>query len=299
MIVANHPTGLLDGIALGGTLPRARGDFRFLANAVLENFPELVPVSFFVDPFGGKAAARRNVAAMKAALEWLRQGKVLVTFPAGEVAHFELKQGRVCEPAWSASIVRLAQSAKAPVVPVFCTGTNSPLFHLAGIVHPRLRTLLLPRELMNKQDRRMELRIGTPLSAQRIAAGDAADLAAYLRRRTMLLAKRDARLSGRSSSARLQQKCLSRSSTRTCEDLRPRVCWWIAVSIRCGSRTAAKFRTSFAKSRVCVSLRSVRRVRAQAPAPTPTSSIPDTCICSFGIPKRARSLGPIESGRPT
>lgn len=190
VIVANHPTGLLDGIALGGTLPLTRGDFRFLANAVLESFPELVPVSFFVDPFGGKAAARRNVAAMKAALEWLRQGKMLVTFPAGEVAHFDFKQGRVSEPAWNASIVRLAQSANAPVVPVFCTGTNSPLFHLAGIVHPRLRTLLLPHELMNKKHRRMELRVGAPVPAQRIVAGEASSLTSYLRKRTLLLANR-------------------------------------------------------------------------------------------------------------
>jgi putative hemolysin len=190
VIVSNHPTGLLDGIALGAELPRIRKDIRFLANAVLESVPELVPISFFVDPFGGPAAARRNVAAMKAALEWLMEGGALITFPAGEVAHFDIKQGGVAEPVWNANIVRLAQRAKATVAPVFCTGTNSPFFHMAGIVHPRLRTMLLPHELMNKQHRTVEIRIGTPVAAAKLEGLEPREAASYLRRRTLLLAHR-------------------------------------------------------------------------------------------------------------
>lgn len=195
VIVSNHPTGLLDGIALGAELPRVRKDVRFLANAVLESVPELVPLSFFVDPFGGPAAARRNVAAMKAALEWLTQGGALITFPAGEVAHFDFRQGGVAEPAWNPNIVRMAQRAKAAVVPVFCTGTNSPVFHMAGIVHPRLRTMLLPRELLNKQHRTVEIRIGTPVAAARLEKSDPKEAACYLRRRTLLLGHRAERRS--------------------------------------------------------------------------------------------------------
>ncbi|MCS7026660.1 MAG: lysophospholipid acyltransferase family protein [Bryobacteraceae bacterium] len=190
MIMANHPTGLLDGIVLGAMLPRVRSDFRFLANAVLEHFPEISSLCFFVDPFGGKGAARRNAAALKAALAWLKEGKALVTFPAGEVAHFDLKLGKINEPAWKESVIRLAQAAQAPVVPIFSTGTNSPLFHLAGLVHPRLRTLLLPHELLNKQNRTVELRVGTVVSSRKVAARQASDLAVYLRKRSLLLAKR-------------------------------------------------------------------------------------------------------------
>ena len=36
--------------------------------------------------------------------------------------------------------------------PVFVGGRNSGYFYMAGAIHPRLRTLLLPRQLANKKD---------------------------------------------------------------------------------------------------------------------------------------------------
>src|SRR5262245_5761949 len=66
IIVANHPTGFLDGIALGAVVPNLRPDIRLLANSLLECFPEMVPITFFVDPFGGPEAAKHNVASLRA-----------------------------------------------------------------------------------------------------------------------------------------------------------------------------------------------------------------------------------------
>lgn len=191
IVVANHPTGLLDGIALGSVLPRIRPDVRFLANSLLENFAPMIPITFFVDPFGGPESAKRNIAAMKAAMTWLKQGGLLVTFPAGEVAHLDVKQGGIIEPQWNSNIGRIAQAVQATVVPAFFTGTNSPLFHVAGMVHPRLRTLLLPHELLNKQNRDIEMRVGSPVTPAKVKAfSTPADLTFYLRRRTLLLANR-------------------------------------------------------------------------------------------------------------
>ena len=47
-------------------------------------------------------------------------------------------------------------------------GYNSAYFYLAGLIHPRLRTLLLPRQLANKKGFELELTFGKPVLAQEL-----------------------------------------------------------------------------------------------------------------------------------
>jgi putative hemolysin len=71
------------------------------------------------------------------------------------------------------------------VVPLYIAGANSVLFQIAGLVHPRLRTLLLPAELANKTGARVHARIGTAIApAQYRQIKTDEHLAAYLRLRT-------------------------------------------------------------------------------------------------------------------
>lgn len=53
VIVANHPFGMLDGIALTSILHSLRGDVRVLANGLLCRLDALRPSLIGVDPFGG------------------------------------------------------------------------------------------------------------------------------------------------------------------------------------------------------------------------------------------------------
>ena len=80
--------------------------------------------------------------------------------------------------------------AKAPVLPTFFQGYNSSLFQTAGLVHPILRTLMLPRELLKRRGQEIRLKIGYPIPYKRLSLlNDPADLTAYLRFRTYLLKK--------------------------------------------------------------------------------------------------------------
>jgi putative hemolysin len=68
------------------------------------------------------------------------------------------------------------------------SGANSVWFQLAGVVHPRLRTALLPRELLNKQGLRCQIRFGSAVPVDQLledVGGRAA--AAYLRARACAL----------------------------------------------------------------------------------------------------------------
>jgi putative hemolysin len=74
-------------------------------------------------------------------------------------------------------------------VPAHLSGSNSPGFQLAGLVHPALRTLLLPRELTNKKGLHVTLRLGAAVSAERVAAlAHEGSLASHLRLRSYSLA---------------------------------------------------------------------------------------------------------------
>jgi putative hemolysin len=165
IVAANHPTGAVDGLVLAAAVRQVRTDVRILANHWLSRIPELHDTCFFVDPFGGPAAASRSRAGLREALLWLRRGGALVLFPAGEVT-WRFTPGdagrgrRLVEPRWEATMGRLAAATGASVLPAFLDGRNSRLFYQAGRLHPVLRTLLLGRELLNARGRTVRVAVG-------------------------------------------------------------------------------------------------------------------------------------------
>ncbi|MFU8838197.1 MAG: lysophospholipid acyltransferase family protein, partial [Thiohalomonadaceae bacterium] len=185
VVVANHPYGGLDGMILAHLLIGLRSDVRILANSMLNRVPELNGLFIGVDPYGGNTAKHRNRSAMREAVRWLQQGGLLLVFPAGEVSRLD-RHGLIRDPAWSPSIARLIQAAQVPVLPVHVSGRNSLLFQLAGLLHPRLRTLLLPRELLNKAGHTVTLRIGQLIEFKHLP-DDVCAMLNQLRMRSYLL----------------------------------------------------------------------------------------------------------------
>ncbi len=191
VVVANHPFGAIEGVALAIAMNRVRPDVKVLANFILGRIHELRDAFLLVDPFGGPAAKRANALGLRRALDWLGGGGLLVVFPAGEVASFDLKARRVVEPAWSPSVAGLIRKSGACAVPVFIPGRNGALFQAAGLLHPALRTALLPRQFLKRGGRVIELRVGSAVTAARLAElGDDRRAIAYLRDRTEILAER-------------------------------------------------------------------------------------------------------------
>jgi putative hemolysin len=176
VVAANHPHGALDGLVLLDLIGRARRDVRLVANHLLARIPELRDLCFFVDPFEGRGSSQRSRAGLRAAHLWLRQGGALIVFPAGEVAHTRRADGSAVDSRWRATVGRLATVTSARVLPVFIDGGNSPLFYRAGTVHPLLRTVLLPRELLKRRRCVVPVRLGQTLSPAELSIdGDTAD----------------------------------------------------------------------------------------------------------------------------
>ena len=82
VIVANHPLGAFDALALVHLVGGVRRDVRILANDVLSQLAQLSSLLLPVNVFGSGASAGRLRDAYRA----LENEQALIVFPAGEVS---------------------------------------------------------------------------------------------------------------------------------------------------------------------------------------------------------------------
>lgn len=164
--VSNHPFGMLDGIMFIDLLARQRPEFKVMANFLLTQIENIAKYFIPVNPFEDLKGVRSSLGGIKATLSLLEQGNPIGIFPAGEVSSYQAHSKSVADREWQKSIVKLIKKAQVPVVPVYFQGSNSAIFHLAGMIHPLLRTARLPSELFNKENLEVKVRIGTPISVK-------------------------------------------------------------------------------------------------------------------------------------
>ena len=178
VIVANHPIGTLDGLALLHAVASVRPDVKVVANQLLSLVSSLGSLMIPVDNMGNRTR-RNQVAQMQEHLE--NQG-VLIVFPAGEVSRMSSKGVR--DGKWHTGFIRLAAKARAPVVPVHISGSNSALFYLTSMIYRPLSTLLLVHEMFGQRGNSLTLKIGAriPYSSWHDGQMLAGDLAARFRK---------------------------------------------------------------------------------------------------------------------
>lgn len=146
VIVANHPFGIGDGIAVLAMAEQLGRPFRVLINDELLKVPEMAPYSLPVSFEETKEALAINMRTRHEALRLLKEGVTVVIFPAGGVATAPKGFGRAQDLPWKMFPAKLVQAAKANVIPVYFEGQNGRLFHLASRISLTLRISLLIRE---------------------------------------------------------------------------------------------------------------------------------------------------------
>ena len=188
IVTSNHPFGLLDALLLGNLLNLVRQDFKIMGNVILHNIPEVRPYVIPVNPFESRDAIVQNIKPLRDCVKWLRGGNVLGIFPAGEVSILRLKSRLVQDREWNQTLGWIARKTGAPVLPVTFHGRNSAVFQVAGMINARLRTALLPREMLKKQNTCISISIGSLVTEKQIAQfGDNKTLTRFLRFKTDLL----------------------------------------------------------------------------------------------------------------
>ena len=185
MVIANHPTGIADGVVLYGALASVRPDLFIFANAdahrILPNLSQVVaPVEWRPE----KRTHRQNRETMAYAHKAFAEGRLAVMFPSGRLA--KRRWLALHERPWMASGAMLARRFDLPIVPLHITARNSALFYLFDRIHPTLRDITIFHEVMNKTRQPYRLTIGAPIDPATLPAGSA-EATEVLRARTLEL----------------------------------------------------------------------------------------------------------------
>lgn len=154
LIVANHPCGGLDALALLDMVGRVRRDVRIVANEVLTLVEPLADLLLPVRVFGGSAGP----ASLRRVERALGDGECVIVFPAGEVSR--LGPRGVRDTRWRPGFLRFARRAAAPVLPVRIEARNSALFYGISALWRPASTALLAREMFGRRQHPMRLHVG-------------------------------------------------------------------------------------------------------------------------------------------
>jgi putative hemolysin len=169
ILVANHPTGLADGVAVWQSLKRRRPDMRFLVNGdALRVAPGLADVMIPIE----LNPEKRNLSASRQALRYLEEAiereQLLIVFPSGRLAYLSWRGLK--ERVWLPSVLSIARRHRLPIVPMHIKARNSPTFYALSMLGRELRDVTLFRELLNKRGRRFRLSYGATLDARELPA---------------------------------------------------------------------------------------------------------------------------------
>jgi putative hemolysin len=184
ILIANHPYGGAEGLILLDAVTKIRPDFKIMANFLYNWIDPLKEHVFCVNPFETRKNAYSSLQGLKKAFAHVATGHALAIFPAGEVSTYLPGSKIVADKQWNSSIIRFIRNTEVPVVPVYFHGSNSWLFHFMGKVHPLLRTVKIPSELLNKQNGTISLAIGSPIEVkEQYGFSDITAYGRYLRAR--------------------------------------------------------------------------------------------------------------------
>jgi len=187
MLVCNHPFGAIEGIILYDAIANVRPDFKIMANFILGFIPNLKEVFFSVNPFENNPEFGGSTNGIKQSLTQLKEGHGLGVFPAGEVARYH-GHSYPEDIDWSPSIAKIVQKTKVPVIPVYFDGNNSHKFYFLAKIYTKLATVRLVRELLNKRNKKIIMKIGKPILPAEVAQYETPEaLAAYLKNRSYAL----------------------------------------------------------------------------------------------------------------
>lgn len=167
VVVANHPTGIADGVAVYDAVRRRRPDAIFFANAdALRISPRLAETVIPVEWVQDKRTREKTRATLNAAKAAFEAERCVVMFPAGRLARE--KNGVLTDPEWAPTAASLARKYAAPVIPMHVTGPYSRLFHLFDKVSQELRDVTLFHELLNKAGKPFGVGVGQPIPPERL-----------------------------------------------------------------------------------------------------------------------------------
>ncbi|MGO2076418.1 MAG: GNAT family N-acyltransferase, partial [Pseudoalteromonas sp.] len=157
VIVANHPIGSLDALALIKVLSSARQDLKVVANRMLMSVTPMHSLLLPVDNLSG-SSKKQELANIH---QHLKNEGTLLIFPAGEVSRLSPTGIKDCK--WNSGFLRIAKKANCPILPIFIKAKNSSLFYGTSMIYKPLASLLLVKEMFKQRQKSLEFEIGASI----------------------------------------------------------------------------------------------------------------------------------------
>jgi putative hemolysin len=154
VIVANHPIGSLDGLALLKMVGEIRPDVKVVANELLSAVTPLGCLLLPVDNMNGHTGRGQ----LRAIRDQLDQDGAVIMFPAGEVSR--VSPTGIKDGCWNSGFLRIANSKNAPILPVCVDGRNSILFYSISLLAKPISTLWLIREMFKQAKHHVDISVG-------------------------------------------------------------------------------------------------------------------------------------------
>lgn len=186
--VSNHPYRGIDSMLLYKIMSLKRNDFKIMASFLLQKIEPLKDIIIPVNTYETSKNIKSSFAGIKEGLKHVNEGHCIGIFPTGEASkHIEVSQV-ILDKAWQNAALKFIRNSRVPVIPVYFHGTNSRLYHILGKIYPLIRSTKLPSELLQKRNKTVQIRIGSPITVKEQSKfSDLAQYGRYLRARTYSL----------------------------------------------------------------------------------------------------------------
>ncbi|MFP3942367.1 MAG: 1-acyl-sn-glycerol-3-phosphate acyltransferase [Alphaproteobacteria bacterium] len=186
IIAPNHPTGIVDGIAVWDALRRVRNDISFFANRdAIRVSPGLRDCLIPVEWVPEKRTVAKTRDMIKRAQASFAAGEAVVLFPSGRIAR--RTPSGLAEQAWLPAVVTFARKYGTPVVPLGLTARNSWVYYFFDRFSPELRDMTLFYEMLNKKEQTFAMRFGPAVPVGELE-GEPSEAAERLRQLSIGLA---------------------------------------------------------------------------------------------------------------
>lgn len=168
VVVANHPHGLVDGLVMAELIGKVRTDYKILTRSLLTGIREIdhfmLPVPFPHE----EDSHRKSIKMRNEAMQTLKEGGVIILFPAGAVASSEGWFGPVKEKPWNPFTAKMVLKSGATVLPIYFPGRNTRLYQIADKISASIRQGLLLHEISHSLDKPQSPIIGDPFKAEEL-----------------------------------------------------------------------------------------------------------------------------------
>lgn len=154
IIIANHPLGGLESLALLQSISEIRKDIKIASNSFLSQLQPIENLLISIDKTNTQTYKNSTKSIYKA----LEQEQIVVMFPSQTVSRADIKE--IKDLKWESSFYKIASKTKSTILPIYIKAKNSDSFYLMSRLHKSISTLLLPNELFHSFQKNIEFKIG-------------------------------------------------------------------------------------------------------------------------------------------